>query len=89
MTNANPADLNDPNMKWVVALAQAFKAAGATHSPIEPEPDIILRCLNGISIGNEVLSWLGFWRDQLPVDAVKALQRIVARESQGPRQGDK
>ena len=85
MTNVNPVDLNDPNMKWIVALAQAFKAAGATHSPIEPDVDVILRCLNGISVRDAVLAWLGFWRNQIPYDAVTALQRIVIHQSQEQR----
>lgn len=73
----NPVDLDDPNMKWVVALAQAFKAAGFTHSPIEPDPEVIKRCLMGTLKGHEVLSWLGFWRDRIPAEAVSALQRIL------------
>jgi len=81
MTPMNPVDLNDPHTKWVVALAYAFKRAGASHSPIEPDTEVILQCINGTNKNLEVLAWLGFWRNHLPPEAISALQRIVMPES--------
>ncbi len=38
-------DPNDPVMQWIVALAEGFKRAGRSHSPIVADPEVIHRCI--------------------------------------------
>ncbi len=38
-------DPSDPVMQWIVALAEGFKRAGRSHSPIIPDPEVIHRCI--------------------------------------------
>lgn len=45
--NPRAYDPDDPYMQWVVALAHAFKKAkGFRSSPIVPDVDVIVACLN-------------------------------------------
>jgi hypothetical protein len=53
---AGDAIQNDPNMKWVVALAQGFRSAGCTRSPIAPDPEVIRQCIESLDRKAEIIN---------------------------------
>lgn len=50
------------------------------HQPVLPPADVALR--------ERIYIWLGFWRDEMPVKAVSALQDILGPLAARPAQGD-
>lgn len=39
------AGMNPVDREWIVSLAEGFRRAGATHSPIVPHPQTIKECI--------------------------------------------
>jgi hypothetical protein len=89
-------DPSDPVMQWIVALAEGFKRAGRTHSPIVPDPEVIHRCIVNLQgpgappAGVEITSvWKGD-SDASVVGYIRALEHLyfAALEYRGARAGN-